>query len=169
MNQREYVQMINFLPVNVNCSARMFSFLFRGRIVAYDNAIYCKKRAVSSTQYENINCDGCTRLLLCINLTLEMTFPRSFCITMKDVKFHQLKMRMVCAYSRHLINCFVCLIFLTQEQLLSTSNTLTGTSSELDRTREEVTRLEKLCSEKSEELDRIVREFDNTKRYLEVR
>lgn len=59
--------------------------------------------------------------------------------------------------------------FASQEQLSSVNNSFTDVNDELNKAREAVTRLDQLCNEKNEEHNRIVNDFENAKRFLEVR
>jgi septation ring formation regulator EzrA len=57
---------------------------------------------------------------------------------------------------------------MSQEELTSARNALTDISNELNQTKQELANLNSSFCEKNDQHQRLVTDFDNTKRYLEV-
>lgn len=70
------------------------------------------------------------------------------------------------AQCRTVIEMFV---YLIQEQLAATQGTLADARNETDRVREENSQLERTSNEKSEEIQRLANELQNSGHHYEVR
>jgi molecular chaperone GrpE (heat shock protein) len=59
-------------------------------------------------------------------------------------------------------------IGMLQEQLTAKDNSLSFTNGEIDRLNQEISRLDRLCHEKTEDTQRLTTDLDNYRRDLEV-